>query len=142
SDAASSGSAWWRDGWASCRSSPRGRTSGRAGDEPTASPTAGTPRSRAIAASPFGCPPRGCIRPPSDPPLVDGDGDAIADLRQELVDRRDHLGALPDRGRHALDRPGTHVADREDAVATRLEPPPIDVGAGADESLVVEGHIG
>ena len=41
------GNAWWRDGSASCRSSRRGRTSGRAADAPRSNRSSGTPRSRA-----------------------------------------------------------------------------------------------
>src|SRR6185295_10916742 len=49
------------------------------------------------------------------------DGGAIAGVGQKLVDRRDHLRALADRGGDPLGRARAHVADREHAVAARLE---------------------
>lgn len=61
---------------------------------------------------------------------------------QVHVNRRDHLRALADCRRDALDRPRTHVADREDSVPARFQSPATrrDVLARPHEAFRVERH--
>ena len=55
----------------------------------------------------------GCIRRTSPSPGVGGKCGFIAGFREKSVQRGDHLCALSDRRRNALNRSRAHVADRE-----------------------------
>ena len=60
------------------------------------------------------------------------------------MDRSNHLRAVADRGRDALDRAGADVADGEDAAAAGFQRIAVvaRLGAGQDEAAIVELEAG